>query len=50
LALGFCNKEIGRSLEISFQTVKECVHKILRKLAVNDRTQTAAWAVRKGLV
>ena len=50
VALGLSNKEIGRSLEISVETVKEHVQNILRKLAVNDRTQAAVWAVRKGLV
>jgi DNA-binding NarL/FixJ family response regulator len=50
VALGLSNKEIGRSLEISVETVKEHVQNILRKIAVNDRTQAAVWAVRKGLV
>ena len=50
VALGLSNKEIGRSLEISVETVKEHVQNILRKISVNDRTQAAVWAVRKGLV
>jgi DNA-binding NarL/FixJ family response regulator len=50
VALGLSNKEIGRSLEISVETVKEHVQNILRKLAVSDRTRAAVWAVRKGLV
>ncbi len=50
VALGLSNREIGRSLEISVETVKEHVQNILRKIAVNDRTQAAVWAVRKGLV
>jgi DNA-binding NarL/FixJ family response regulator len=50
VALGLSNKEIGRSLEISVETVKEHVQNILRKIAVTDRTQAAVWAVRKGLV
>ena len=50
LALGLSNKEIGLSLEISVETVKEHVQNILRKIAVSDRTQAAVWAVRKGLV
>jgi len=50
VALGLSNKEIGRSLEISVETVKEHVQNILRKVAVSDRTQAAVWAVRRGLV
>ncbi len=50
LALGLSNNEIGRSLAISVETVKEHVQNVLRKLAVKDRTQAAVWAVRKGLV
>ncbi len=50
VALGLSNKEIGRSLEISVETVKEHVQNILRKIAVSDRTQAAVWAVRRGLV
>ncbi len=50
VALGLSNKEIGRSLEISVETVKEHVQNLLRKIAVSDRTQAAVWAVRKGLV
>ncbi len=50
VALGLSNKEIGRSLAISIETVKEHVQNILRKIAASDRTQAAVWAVRKGLV
>jgi DNA-binding NarL/FixJ family response regulator len=50
VALGLSNREIGQSLGISIETVKEHVQNILRKLDVNDRTQAAVWAVRKGLV
>jgi DNA-binding NarL/FixJ family response regulator len=50
LALGLTNKEIATSLHISYETVKEHVQHILRKIGVSDRTQAAVWAVRKGLV
>lgn len=50
VALGLSNKEIGQSLGISVETVKEHVQNILRKIHVNDRTQAAVWAVRKGYV
>ncbi|MGD9724217.1 MAG: response regulator [Pirellulales bacterium] len=50
VALGLSNREIGRSLSISIETVKEHVQNILRKISLTDRTQAAVWAVRKGLV
>lgn len=50
LALGLSNKEIGLSLSISIETVKEHVQHLLRKMGVNDRTQAAVWAVKNGLV
>jgi DNA-binding NarL/FixJ family response regulator len=50
VALGLSNREIGRSLGISIETVKEHVQNILRKIDVNDRTQAAVWAVRRELV
>jgi DNA-binding NarL/FixJ family response regulator len=50
LALGLTNKEIAQGLHISYETVKEHVQHILRKIGVSDRTQAAVWAVRKGLV
>lgn len=50
LAFGLSNKEIAQALNISYETVKEHVQHVLRKLGVSDRTQAAVWAVRKGLV
>ena len=50
LANGLTNKEIALALGISYETVKEHVQHILRKIGVSDRTQAAVWAVRKGLV
>jgi DNA-binding NarL/FixJ family response regulator len=50
IALGLSNREIGRSLEISIETVKEHVQNILRKIDATDRTQAAVWAVKKGIV
>jgi DNA-binding NarL/FixJ family response regulator len=50
LAKGSTNKEIAKALQISYETVKEHVQHTLRKIGVNDRTQAAVWAVRKGLV
>jgi DNA-binding NarL/FixJ family response regulator len=50
IAFGLSNDEISQSLEISVETVKEHVQNLLRKLAVNDRTQAAVWAVQSKLV
>jgi DNA-binding NarL/FixJ family response regulator len=50
LAHGLTNKEIAQVLDISYETVKEHVQHILRKIGVTDRTQAAVWAVRSGLV
>lgn len=50
LSHGLTNKEIAQALGISYETVKEHVQHILRKVGVADRTQAAVWAVRKGLV
>jgi len=48
VAMGLKNREIGLSLEISVETVKEHVQNILRKLQVNDRTQAAVKALKSG--
>lgn len=50
IALGLSNREIGTSLEISVETVKEHVQNILRKLDTSDRTAAAVWAVKSGLI
>ncbi len=50
VSMGMSNREIGKSLGISVETVKEHVQNILRKLDVNDRTQAAVWAVKRDLV
>jgi DNA-binding NarL/FixJ family response regulator len=50
LASGLTNREISQQLEISYETVKEHVQHILRKVGVVDRTQAAIWAVRKKLL
>lgn len=47
---GQTNHQIADALGISYETVKEHVRNLLQKIAVEDRTQAAIWAVRKGLI
>src|SRR5262245_4859403 len=49
LATGESNREIGKRLFISEQTVKNHLANIFRKLQVNDRTKAALLAVKFGL-
>ncbi len=47
---GLSNQEIAEKLIISLATAKTHVRNILNKLAVDDRTQAAVHAMRRGLV
>jgi DNA-binding NarL/FixJ family response regulator len=50
LVEGLSNQEIADRLVISLPTAKSHVRSILNKLAVDDRTQAAVQAMRRGLV
>jgi DNA-binding NarL/FixJ family response regulator len=50
IARGYSNKEVAHELGISRQTVKNHMTSILRKLSVNDRTQAALYALRRGWI
>jgi DNA-binding NarL/FixJ family response regulator len=50
IAQGLTNKGVGEALSINEQTVKNHVSSILRKLAVNDRTQAVLYALRKSWI
>ncbi len=47
---GMSNKEIAALLRISHQTVKNHITAILHKLDVEDRTQAAIYALRRGWI
>lgn len=49
-ARGNSNKQIARLMRISEQTVKNHLTSIMRKLAVNDRTQAVVYALRHGWI
>lgn len=50
IASGCSNREIAQSLGISYETVKEHIQHLFRKVGAGDRTQAAIWAVRQNLV
>jgi DNA-binding NarL/FixJ family response regulator len=50
LAKGLTNKEIGRALEISDNTVRNHVISIISKLEVSDRTEAATAAIQRGII
>jgi DNA-binding NarL/FixJ family response regulator len=50
IAHGQSNKAIAKELSISDQTVKNHITSILRKLAVNDRTQAVIYALRNNWI
>ncbi len=50
LTRGMRNKEIAAALEITEETVQSHVKSILAKLAVHDRTEAVAVAIRRGIV
>lgn len=47
IAQGFTNREIAERLFLSEKTVRNYVSNILGKLQVSNRTQAAAYALRK---
>lgn len=50
IAAGRANKEIAAEFSVSEDTVKRHVSHILEKLAVNDRAQATAEAIRRGIL
>jgi DNA-binding NarL/FixJ family response regulator len=50
VARGLSNREIGRQLWISEQTVKFHLRNVYRKLGISSRTEAARYAYRNGIV
>ncbi len=50
LAKGLTNKQIGKVLSISDNTVKNHVNSIIEKLEVCDRTEAATTAIQRGII
>ncbi len=50
LAKGLTNKQIGRALDISDNTVRNHVNSIIEKLEVSDRTEAATTAIHRGII
>ena len=50
LTEGKANKEIARELQLSPETIKTYVKRILGKLGVQTRTQAAVYALTRGLL
>ncbi|NOV04330.1 response regulator [Paenibacillus planticolens] len=50
MAYGLRNEEIAAKLHISESTVKTHVHRILKKIGVEDRTQAVVYAIRNRIV
>ncbi|PYX82978.1 MAG: hypothetical protein DMG70_12675 [Acidobacteria bacterium] len=44
------NKQLGRALEISSNTVRNHVNGIIGKLDVSDRTEAATTAIARGII
>jgi len=50
LAKGLKNKQIGKALNISDNTVKNHVNSVIEKLEVCDRTEAATTAIQRGIL
>jgi DNA-binding NarL/FixJ family response regulator len=50
VAQGLSNQRIAERLGISAETVKSHIRHIMKKLVVNDRTQAAVKALKRGLI
>lgn len=50
LSKGLTNKQIGRGLKISDNTVRNHVNSILEKLEVADRTEAVTVAIQQGII
>ena len=49
-ALGLSNRQIGETLDIAEQTVKNHLSSAMRKLSLHDRTHAVVIAIGEGLI
>jgi DNA-binding CsgD family transcriptional regulator len=49
-AFGMSNRDIGETLGIAEQTVKNHLASAMRKLSVHDRTQAVVFAIGQGII
>jgi DNA-binding NarL/FixJ family response regulator len=50
LAKGLTNKQLGKVLSISENTVKNHVNSVIEKLEVSDRTEASTTAIQRGII
>lgn len=47
---GCTNKEIGRLLTLSTNTIGDYTKRLYHRLGVNNRTEAAVWAAKEGML
>lgn len=50
IANGLSNRETGRALDVSEETIKTCMQRIFRKLGARDRAHAVAIGYQQGLL
>ena len=50
IAVGMCNRDVAKEMNITERTVKNHVSNIFKKIGVTDRTQAAVFAIKNNLI
>ena len=50
IAQGLRNREVGKALGITEETIKVHVRNIMEKLSAQDRTEAVTMALRRGII